>query len=447
MFDLSFLFTILLVFLVGLVGAWLRSRRRDPCLASFEGYHVTLELADGRLIWGVLDVTPTGLELHYRQAVHDDQHVESSFILYGSEYAGIQAIYRYADELEPEKQAEREIAIARAFHPAPPRFLARKLRNFLATAGESFNEVLGLVIGRVKKPAGRYITDASETQLRQLGSNVIGHVGGPHDPLLERFIGSKVVLEVSEEGERHEHVGIFKNYSPDFIEVLDVQFPYRLDLAVDPGEVAERPWVTAAVRDGAVEITNRSEQPILIMGLDIGEGQEPLNIVLDKGVAIPIFPGKPVESARVFCRIIRELDMVMPRTRCQVRHRAEREASGPITDIIFDMGMMLQPSKREQIMETRLRKRLKLNPLDATAAANLGALLLKRNQLDEATQWLQQAQKLRNSLFDHGAGVDLQLRELQRRRRHHLPGAGGSKAGPEGDEMEIEATIPAEKAD
>lgn len=440
MFDLSFLFSILLVFLVGLMGAWLRSRRRDPCLASFEGYHVTLELADGRLIWGVLDVTPTGLELQYRQAVHDDQHVESSFILYGNEYASIQAIYRYADELEKEKQEERKHAIARAFHPSPPRYLARKLRNFLTTAGESFNEVLGMVIGRVKKPAGRYITDAGESQLRQLGSNVIGHVGGPYDPLLERFIGKKVVLEVSEQGERHEHVGIFKNYSPDFIEVLDVQFPYRLDLQVAEEQSAEESWVAAAVKDGAIEITNRSDQPILILGLDIGDGQEPLNIVLDKGVAIPIFPGKEVSSARVFCRIIRELDMIVPRTRSQVRHRAEREAKGPMTDIIFDVGMILQPGKREQIMETRLRKRLELNSLDAMAAANLGAMLLKRNQFAEAERWLRHALQFKNSLFDHGRGVELQLRELERRKRY-LPSGPGSSALPE-DEMAIEVTIP-----
>ena len=269
---------------------------------------------------------------------------------------------------------------------------------------------------------------------------MIGHVGGPYDPLLERFIGKKVVLEVSEQGERHEHVGIFKNYSPDFIEVLDVQFPYRLDLQVAEEQSAEESWVAAAVKDGAIEITNRSDQPILILGLDIGDGQEPLNIVLDKGVAIPIFPGKEVSSARVFCRIIRELDMIVPRTRSQVRHRAEREVKGPMTDIIFDVGMILQPGKREQIMETRLRKRLELNSLDAMAAANLGAMLLKRNQFAEAERWLRHALQFKNSLFDHGRGVELQLRELERRKRY-LPSGPGSSALPE-DEMAIEVTIP-----
>jgi len=52
--------------------------------------------------------------------------------------------------------------------------------------------------------------------LGQVGSNV-------YNPLLEQFVGQRVVIELQEGNEIHEHVGIFKNYSADFFEVLDVQ--------------------------------------------------------------------------------------------------------------------------------------------------------------------------------------------------------------------------------
>lgn len=51
-FDVSLLATIGLIFLITLVGAYLRSSRRDPCLKSFEHYHITMECVDGKVAWG-----------------------------------------------------------------------------------------------------------------------------------------------------------------------------------------------------------------------------------------------------------------------------------------------------------------------------------------------------------------------------------------------------------
>lgn len=417
MIDPSLFITIGLIFIVSLFGAWMRSRRKDPCLAGFEGFHVTLELDNERLVWGELQVTPTGLELDYQRAIRDDQHIETSYVLYGKEYGNIQAIFRYADELSPEKKSERDKAIRRAFHPGPLRYFARRFRNFMSTATESFNEVIGVLIGRAKKPGGRFITDTSEGSLKRFGAEVVGHVGGVHDPLLERFIGCRVVVEMLENGEIHEHVGIFKNYSADFLEILDVQFPFRMSLEVEPEREAKTNVLVATIVDGAVEITNTGEQPLLVSGWDTGNGEEPLNIVLENDITIPLFPENPVSQAKIFYRAIRELDMVVPRTLCVVRHRAENAAGTLLTDIIFDVGLLLSAGRREQIHETRLRRKLQLDDNDATAAANLGELLLKKRGFAEAEQWLKHALERANSLPDNGRRVHMQLRELERRRK------------------------------
>ena len=55
-------------------------------------------------------------------------------------------------------------------------------------------------------------------------------------PILSLSIMSvdHVVIELAEGDEVHEHVGILKNYSADFIENLEVQYPQRQALASKP---------------------------------------------------------------------------------------------------------------------------------------------------------------------------------------------------------------------
>ncbi|MGQ9491826.1 MAG: hypothetical protein ACUVR4_02745 [Anaerolineae bacterium] len=100
----------------------MRALRKDRCLKSWEGFHITIERANGKLIWGVLKLEPTGMELAYRDSVQDEKHIESSYLLYANEeYGEIQAIYRYPDQLAPKNQLRRSRDIQRAFHPGPLR--------------------------------------------------------------------------------------------------------------------------------------------------------------------------------------------------------------------------------------------------------------------------------------------------------------------------------------
>lgn len=415
LFDTSLLFTIGLVFLVTLVGSYLRSRRKDPCLTSFENFHVTLERTDDKIIWGKLEIEATGLELLYKNDVQDELHLESSYILYGTEYNEIQAIYRYADQLSSENRKKRLRDIERSFHPGPWEIGKRRLRAFIGTANDSFSEVFGLLVGRAKKPAGRYITDQGETYLNQLGKSLIGHAGGVFDPLLERYIGQKVVVEIQEGSEVHEHVGIFKNYSPDFLEILDVQFPEKRALTLSAGALPEADCVQVTVVENKMIVGNPTPQPALIYSLEYEADEELINVVVDSGESVELFPSQPLQKAQLHVRMVRELDIIVPRTRCVVRHRAERFQMSILPDIIFDVGFLLKPDQRDIEREVRLRRQLADNPRAAVAAANLGMLLLKKQEYEEARKWLQRALSMRNSLPDNGRRAEMELRELNRR--------------------------------
>jgi hypothetical protein len=156
MIDLSLIITIGVIFSFSLVGAYLRSRARDRCLKSWEGFHATLERTSGKLIWGVMHIAPAGMELSYLDSVQDEKHLESSYLLYTSEYGEIQALNRYVEQLSEWGQKRRARDIERSFHPGPMRRFRRSAQNFLGTATDSGNEVFGLVLGRVQKAGGRY---------------------------------------------------------------------------------------------------------------------------------------------------------------------------------------------------------------------------------------------------------------------------------------------------
>lgn len=413
-FDISLLATVGLIFFLTLLGAYIRSSRRDACLKAFQGYPVTVERSDGRVIWGVLELESTGLELRYLDTVQDANHVESSYLLYGSEFGELQAIYRYVDELDEEDKRRRERQLHRYFHPGPIVRLVRATQHFFSIASDSMSEVLGMIMGTLRKPAGRYITDASDEYLKRFSTTVVGSVGSTFDPLLERLVGQKVVFDLLEGEVVHEHVGIFKNYSPDFIELLDVQYPEGKSVDISPSQPVNAKSMTAVFADGVIRVTNHTSQPLLVRSLVTDDEEELLNVVVDGDETIELHPEKAFERAKINVNVVRELDMIVPRSRCIVRHRAERYEPEVLPEIVFDIGVRLRGDSVLDAREERLRRKLKEFPDSALIASNLGSVLMQKQQYAEAKRWLEQAYQARFSLPDNGRRTLMLMHELNR---------------------------------
>jgi hypothetical protein len=417
--DLSLFITLGVIFLITLIGAYLRSIVKDRCLRAFVRFIVTLERADGKIVWGKMRLEPTGIELLYPDAIQDEQHLESSYVVYGSEYHDIQAIYRYADALSLEERARRDHDVHRAFHPTPFRQMGRGLRNFLSTATNSLNEVLNVVVGRVQKTGGRYIAEGGGASISKLSGQVLGQVGTVHDPMLESLVGRRVVAEWLEDNEVHEHVGILQDYSADFLLLLDVQYPQRQTLTVDATGVGVANRVSAEYADGALEVHNLGSQPLLLGAINLGDREQVVNGLVDGGETLVLHLNFEPIGAQLSMRIVRELDLIVPRTRCVIRHRAEaakgQSLSDTLSDIVFDLGVAFSEDRRREAAEARLRDTLVRNPKDAAAAADLGGLLIQKQAYDEAEKWLSLALSMAESLPDGGRRARMQLRELQRR--------------------------------
>ncbi|MCD6296825.1 MAG: hypothetical protein J7M30_06690 [Deltaproteobacteria bacterium] len=224
----TFAITIIFIALVTIIGAFARRRSRDKCLIDFTRDPVIIETTDGKTIWGKLRVENTGLELLY-EAEHknEDGHMEMSYILYKQEYSSIRALLRNLDQLSEQGKKNRESELKRTYHPSFFRRMSRKTLNFFKTVRDSVMEVLNLLVSQVKKttPAGQMLT-SQDKYVSQLKQELIGSVGTSYEPLLERYIGHKVVLELIKDDKILEFAGVLKEYTIDFIEVMNVD--YRL---------------------------------------------------------------------------------------------------------------------------------------------------------------------------------------------------------------------------
>ncbi|MBN2138966.1 MAG: hypothetical protein JW720_14250 [Sedimentisphaerales bacterium] len=218
--------TIIFIVLATGLGAFIRRRSRDKCLRDFEANMATLEDKAGKVVWGRLRVESTGLEFIYHEKQQDTQgHYEASYILYKHEFPNIGAVIRYLDDLSEPNKKKRQRALKAIYHPGLCRRFKRKLLNVFKTVRDSVAEIVNLLMSQAKKatPAGRVLT-SQDKYVSQMKDELMGSVGTSYEPLLERYIGRKVVLELIKGEEIHEHCGVLKNYTAEFIEIMDVDY-------------------------------------------------------------------------------------------------------------------------------------------------------------------------------------------------------------------------------
>jgi len=228
MFD-TFTITILFLVVGALVASFMKGRTRDKCLVSFSGDMVTADLTIGRKIWGRLVVENTGLEFIYA-SLHENKegHKEASYILYKFEYPTLQALIRYHDELNTKCKKDRERELNKVYHPTLARCIKRKFLNIFKTMRDTAMDLLNIVIAQAKKstPAGS-VLKSQDKYVSQMKNEMMGFAGTAYDPILEKHIGSKVILEFHNDEKICFFSGILKDYTSEYIELMDVD--YKID--------------------------------------------------------------------------------------------------------------------------------------------------------------------------------------------------------------------------
>jgi hypothetical protein len=218
--------TIIFIVLSTFVGAFIKGRKKDKCLKAFRDFIITLEDVSGKRIWGRMNIEATGIELTYTQS-HDDTdgHIESSYMLYKYEYGNISALIRFHDYLSEENLKRRDAELKKTYHPSWPRRIRRKIANVFKTIRDSIMEVSNVLLSQAKKTTGAgTMLKTQDKYVSQMKNEVIGSADTAYEPLLEKCIGHRVVAEFLHKDEPVEMTGVLKDYTADFIELLDVEY-------------------------------------------------------------------------------------------------------------------------------------------------------------------------------------------------------------------------------
>ncbi len=223
----SLTITIIFIILSTVIGAFIKGRMRDKCLIDFVNDLVNIELKDGKVVWGFLRLEATGLELKYKERYlnKNNNYTEASFVLYKNEYPNIQCITRFLDDLGDKNKKKRDRSLNCIYHQKRLGRMKRNIRNFFATVKDSIMEVANLLIGKAKQiaPMGKVLS-SQDKYVSQMQTGVFSSLNTSFEPLLEKHIGKKVILQLSREGKIIEYLGILKGYTAQFLELIDVAY-------------------------------------------------------------------------------------------------------------------------------------------------------------------------------------------------------------------------------
>ena len=220
--------TIIFIVLSAVVGAFLAGRLRDGCLLDWAEDLVNVTFKDGKVVWGVLKLEATGFELVYKKDHFDeqDEHLEKSFILYKGEYPTIQYIARYPGDLDEKSKKERDQFLNKGKYRTNFIRLKRNIRNFFATVRDSLMEVVNLFMGKAKMNAsGANVLSRQDKYITRIKDTAFSALPNSFEPLMERHLGKYVILEFLREDTIVECRGMLKDYTRDFIELMDLDLP------------------------------------------------------------------------------------------------------------------------------------------------------------------------------------------------------------------------------
>ncbi len=195
---------------------------------------MSVKLKDGERINGILNAENTGMEL----VSADVERKEKSSILYKNEYGEIDIIIRLLEKIELPLKKKRDREFKRIHKRPFLPTLMRGIRNIFGTVRDSVMEAVNLFMGKAKgKVPGAKFLQGQDKYLDQLKQQTASGIATAYEPILERYIGKKVILLFEGAQGESRFTGILKDYTPQFICMMDVELKYGEDNAGHAADV------------------------------------------------------------------------------------------------------------------------------------------------------------------------------------------------------------------
>lgn len=439
--DHTFLFSIITVTFITIVSTVMTMLKRDKILKSLAGHLITIEIkggqpdSDGSRYRGRLRVESEGLEVVEEKVDTKDEKI--SYLIRKDEFSTIHALLRYHDLLTDKEKNEREEEVRRVYHPSIGMRLRRRVRNVINEMRRIATEAFKLIFGKVQEQFGRY-----KTELEEKGTEVVTYItGATYDALIDRLIGTRIVIRVKD---NLEYVGVLKDYTSDFIELLNVEYKntWQTTLKRDDGFSKNERGLYFTRDENDIVILSKGPFPVKLRHIfwredkpdaerkDINAIIEPfgelrisvaasLNMVVNPFDKLEIptkYPPQAYKKLLINFESVRVADVVLLKNYGLVRHRTEKFDANRILDF-NSLADALLANKEEKLM-------VEGNPSTTSLTIYNGYLTnlpMERMDYTAVDQQCHQRWTMRN-FFD---SLDKRLRPIS---RNHFLGLKARKA-------------------
>ena len=224
---LDFWIPMILVFVAATVAAIAARRKRDRCLKWFNLEQVLILLNSDKWLWGRLTVFPHTMELAYEEVEPDGK---TSYVLYQSEIAEIKKIIQPTPNVEaPEYNAWKK-EVERIANPSLFRRSRRYLWNAFNTLRDAISQSVSLLLGTLKSKTVMGKIQSADKRAGEIGNTLISSVPNAYEPVLEKYLGKTVVVEMLEGDTVQEFTGLLQEYSGTYLLLRNVALKPDVDL-------------------------------------------------------------------------------------------------------------------------------------------------------------------------------------------------------------------------
>jgi len=326
--DNAFWMSVLVIFLLTIISAFIRRRQRDRCLKLFDDYHSTLLSMKSPPLWGDLCVTSDGIEI-----VFDAEYVsqrglsKTSALVFTDDLADTLAVCRPIAGLNEQERRDREKQLRSSINPNMIRRFLRWLRNTVNTISDAITRTFTMLIGRVSRTGG--MTTAIRDQqgdVTNLSKTVIGMAGNAYEPLLERHIGSPVVYRIVHAGggDPIELPGHLVEYSARYIAIFNTDTKPIEQLSICLTHNIDREDLKISVDDLYITVACTGSEPLVLLRMTVDGTATDLAVGLLPGTRVRISKPRGADKIDLDLAITRRMDLIIPRIRGGVRFGSAR---------------------------------------------------------------------------------------------------------------------------
>jgi small nuclear ribonucleoprotein (snRNP)-like protein len=223
---LDFWLPMILLFLAATITAIATRRKRDRCLKYFNREPVMILMQSGKWLWGRFIAYPKAMELVFE---NPDSTGKASYVLYSPEVDGIRKILQPPPRIGTKEHERWKKEIERIANPSMLRRFRRAVWNVFNTLRDAVSQSLGMILGTLKSKSPMGKVAGADKRAGEIGNTLLGTVPNTYEPVLEKYLSKQVVVEMLEDGQVVEFIGLLQEYSGKYLLLRNVALQPKVD--------------------------------------------------------------------------------------------------------------------------------------------------------------------------------------------------------------------------